>query len=559
VFAALASAAGTWTTAGTCRAYAKVLCRFLRFAAEHTPPVTRVAEITAGVWREWRLSVGGGPFGDVGLVRRLLREAALPQDTRAVVQARSRRPPQGQVASYTFEEFRLIRDAARRAVTAAETRIAEGARLVADWRAGRLGPNSEAGRWGRLLDQISSTGEFPLVVHGLGPDEVWRATGGLARTSTETLQRLYPSYQEVAAAAVLLICHEGWNTSTLAEMDVPDQHPNADSDGHGDGHDDGDGDGDGPVVQRVATVKRRRPRHRRHASNNLVDVGPGSAGRAMRQVLAITAPARATLTALGTPTGRLLVARRHARYERLPRFSHGDAALLEDAIARWSRHAGLATTAGDEVRVSPRRLRRTVQVFYGGPRHNTRSTHENVYLLRDAQVRAESTDVVAQGLSDAVDHAVAGVRMRLIRDGDGQRNVDPDVLAARAGIPVATARQVTAGQVDTATGACVDFAHSPFTPSGPCAVSFLFCFACPNALATDRHLPRIVYLHEAMTGLRSALDPAVWRIDWAGHHARVADLLDTHTSPAERPVLRGRASDTDRRLVDAMLARRLDG
>lgn len=110
---------------------------------------------------------------------------------------------------------------------------------------------------------------------------------------------------------------------------------------------------------------------------------------------------------MGTPTGRLLVARRHARYEHLPRFSHGDPALLEDAIARWSKHAGPTTAAGAGVRVSPRRLRRTVQVFYGGPRHNTRSTHENVYLLRDAQMRAESADVVAQGLSDAADHAEA--------------------------------------------------------------------------------------------------------------------------------------------------------
>jgi hypothetical protein len=253
VFAALASAAGTWTTAGTCRAYAKVLRRFLRFAADHTPPVTRAAEITSGVWRAWQLSVGGGPFGDVGLVRRLLREVALPAATRAVVEARSRKPPQGQVASYTFEEFRLIRDAARRAVTAAETRIGEGARLVEDWRAGRLDPDSVQGRWGRLLDQISLTGEFPFVVHSLGPDAVHTATGGLVRTSTEALRRLYPSYQEVAAAAVLLICHEGWNTATLAEMDVPDQHPNADADS--------DESGDGPVVQRVATVKRRRPRH----------------------------------------------------------------------------------------------------------------------------------------------------------------------------------------------------------------------------------------------------------------------------------------------------------
>jgi hypothetical protein len=129
----------------------------------------------------------------------------------------------------------------------------------------------------------------------------------------------------------------------------------------------------------------------------------------------------------------------------------------------------------------------------------------------------------------------------------------------RPGSPLSTAARVAAGLLDTAVGACTDFEHSPFTPSGPCAVSFLLCFACPNALATDRHLPRIVYLHDAMTGLRSAVDPAVWLSDWAGHYSRVTDLLHSHTSSAERPALRGRVSPTDRDLVDAMLARRLDG
>ena len=80
-------------------------------------------------------------------------------------------------------------------------------------------------------------------------------------------------------------------------------------------------------------------------------------------------------------------------------------------------------------------------------------------------------------------------------------------------------------------------------------MSFLLCFACPNALATDRHLPRIVYLHDVLTGLRSTVDPAVWQVDWAAHHARITDLLNTHTSPAERSVLCGRVSDTDRALV----------
>jgi hypothetical protein len=208
--------------------------------------------------------------------------------------------------------------------------------------------------------------------------------------------------------------------------------------------------------------------------------------------------------------------------------------------------------------VSAQRLRRTVQVLFGGPRHNTTATHENVYLMRDPRVQAESGDVVAQGLRNAADHAATHVAMRLVRDAGGHDPKSATVLAAQANIPANLAEQVHAGALDTPTGACLDFEHSPFTPAGPCAVSFLLCFACPNALATDRHLPRIVHLHEAMTALRSTVDQAVWNADWAEHHQRVSDLLNTHTSPAERQALRGQATDIDRDLINAMLTRRLD-
>src|SRR5262249_3570370 len=58
------------------------------------------------------------------------------------------------------------------------------------------------------------------------------------------------------------------------------------------------------------------------------------------------------------------------------------------------------------------------------------------------------------------------------------------------------------------------------------------CFACGNAVAVPRHLPRIIYLHEAMTALRSALSPAAWSLDWAQHHARVqAGILGVDQYP----------------------------
>src|SRR6266496_1123343 len=118
--------------------------------------------------------------------------------------------------------------------------------------------------------------------------------------------------------------------------------------------------------------------------------------------------------------------------------------------------------------------------------------------------------------------------MRVVPQAAGASAHDADQVARQAGIMAGTAVQVVEGRLDTAVAACTDFEHSPFTPAGPCAVSFLMCFACPNALATGRHLPRIIY------------------------------LIATHTTKAERAGLRAQLTDGDRELIDSMLDRRLD-
>jgi hypothetical protein len=284
-------------------------------------------------------------------------------------------------------------------------------------------------------------------------------------------------------------------------------------------------------------------------------VGEGSPGRAIQQVLALTAQARATLDQRGTPSTSLLLGRRAKALEGGSVFADG--ATAELAIRAWSAGAGLVGDDGP-LRVGARRLRRTVQVLYSGPRNNTVRTHKDIYLLRDEQVRAEAIDVVAAGLAEAVEHAETRVRMRTVPQATGSTAQDAERVAHQAGLAHDTAAQVVAGELDTAVVACTDFDHSPFTPSGPCAVSFLLCFACPNAVATGRHLPRIVYLHEALQGLRSAMDAATWVADWAEHHGRVADLVRTHTTETGRAALRAQLTEGDQDLIDRMLDRRLD-
>src|SRR5680860_1888861 len=120
--------------------------------------------------------------------------------------------------SYSLGEFAAIRAAAGRTVRCAVRRIEANTRLLQRWRAGEIASESADWWWGWLLDHIAGGGELPRgtvsttgtryfsrpVRRLLGPD------GG-----ADALARLYPSYEEMGAAAVLLICHEGWNLSVL--------------------------------------------------------------------------------------------------------------------------------------------------------------------------------------------------------------------------------------------------------------------------------------------------------------------------------------------------------
>lgn len=502
-----------------------------------------VSQISPAVWNTWTL-----PKPRRRQLRVVLLEiATLPALTRARMQTqRTRATPKTSQASYSLREFTDIRSAATRTVRCAIRRIEDNTSLLRRWRAGEATEDSPGWWWGWLLDHISRTGELPrntvsTTGHRYFSKPVRRLLG--PGGGAAALARLYPTYEEMGAAAVLLICHEAWNLSVLQAMRLPGQWPNADADAAE------------PAIHRVDTDKPRRGPRARHGSNNLLDVGEGSAGRALRQVVALTAQARATLEHRGTPSESLLLGRRAKALEGGDVFADGAAA--EHAIKAWSDSAALTGDDGP-VRVRARMLRRTVQVLYGGPRNNTVRTHEDVYLLRDEQVRDESGQVIADGLADAVEHAQARVRMRLVPQATGTSSHDVEQVAKQIGLTADAATQVVAGQWDTAVAACADFEHSPFTASGPCAVSFLLCFACPNAVATGRHLPRILYLHQALQALRAAVDAATWAADWAAHHARVTELVTTHTTPAERAGLRAQLADRDRELIDRMLDRRLD-
>jgi hypothetical protein len=543
-FARLCSSTGTWNRHATCDKHGKLLKRFLAFLGELDAPPARIAEITPGMWSQWLMSGQSWGHGGRSMLRRVLVETgALPAATRQAVDTRMRAPKHSRtVEAYTLAEFKLIRATARRTTAQIEKRIAAGTALLRRYRVGEFEPGSEQSRLGALLEQIMSSGNVDRYADGQLREHVKDVCRSVVGGYRGVMKMLFPSGTEIGALATLLICEEGWNLSVLETMDVPDFEPDG---------------GIGEVrIHRVSTLKHRRPTGRKHASNNLVDLGDGSAGRALAQVVAVTDEARACLDGLGEPTRRLLVGHRVKRNgpDRQPWLI----GAAKHTVDIWGETLDLESPHGGALKVSAQRLRRTHQALFGGPRQNTQRTHEDVYLLRNAVVRAESADVIAAGLHGAVDHASASVRMRLLRASPDPDEQEIAALAEQSGMPVDRVRELVRGDLDTATGACRDFQHSPFTPAGPCSVSFLLCFACDNALATSRHLPRLIYLHDCLTALRSAAGAAAWAADWAAHYSRISDLLSTHATDTERTALRGRLTDRDRELIDQLLARRFD-
>ncbi|MEV0182901.1 hypothetical protein AB0I54_26900 [Streptomyces sp. NPDC050625] len=533
-----------WTSEATYQNASKVLRKFLRDAAAAEPPITAVDQINVFWWKSWSQDFAvRRSFGSV-----LQASPQLPVETRSYMATPRRKPAAekktGIKHAHSKADLKTVRDAAAATVRSARLRIEKNVALMERWRNGALLEGSSEWAWGQMLDHISRTGDVPRYAgkHRALAKETRRLMSDEGVGSI--LARLFPTVREIAAASVLLIVHEGWNLSVLRKMQVP-SFPNA------------DGDSDSPAVHRLATDKARRGKKRRHSSNNLVDVGEDSSGWAMKQVLDLTRQARLTLERLGRPSPMLLLARRGTGGpENLGSMRDGNA--LGQAITDWA-HDQRASGVRLPPRVSAQPLRHSAQIHHGRARNNTQATQDSDYLLKDETVRENSRDVVESGLAKAVEHARERVKMRLVARATGDTEYDAEQVAKAAGIDRETAMNIVKGRLKTPVASCTDYENPDFGPAGkPCGVSFLLCFACRNAVATTRDLPRIVYLHHVIEGLRSTLTAAAWTTDWQGHYARVSDFLNTHTSQDSRAELVSTLAQADRDLIDRMLDRRLD-
>ena len=520
---------GTWRAWDTCYTGYQSVRMFLRALAAAEQPPTTAAQISPSVWNSWRLSLpatAGTRHHLVSLRSLLTQVRGLPPETLEVVDRRLAPAPAPRDIAYTLQEYVRIRSAAAAVFNSAVLRIRVNREHLRRWQAGEYGAASTDWLIGEALDCLARTGDVPLLAaQATGGRRLSRrhvtALGGGA--PEKTWGRLFLSRSEVFAAAVLLVASESWNKSVLHLMRIPEQHAPAAA--------------DSVDVYTVHIDKPRRPVRLRHTSANLLDSGPGSPGRLLSRVVEATEPARATLAMLARPSDRLLVYRTACPSRRGQEFAFGIAKNVK---------------VGTES-VSLRRLRRTVQVLVRKePAQNTQETHDTVYVLGDPAGRDDAPETIARGLTDAVDHARLVGAMRIVLGADAEALVElsdnPELAEA-----------IQRGDLDTATAACTDFTHSPHNEPGlPCTASFLLCLACPNAVATRRHLPRLVYLHDGLAELHAVLDTTVWDRQWQQHFQRISALLDTHTTATERSEVRARITDSDRMTIDRLLRRTLD-
>lgn len=499
--ARLGNDGGSWQSMNTVRSGTASITRFLRWLDAQDDPPTSLDDLQRHQWNAWVLEhparLGSMHQNLVTTVRVVLRASTkTTPKLRAALNRRTGKAPQSEaVVSYTAEELAAIRRAALRAVQEAEVRIASTLALL---RSPAAGPEEDAAV--RRLFQLKQPTLVDFKTLG-----AWDRAHGRAQPQ-KLNHMLFLTPHEAWACAVLLMCENGWNLSVIRRMTAPD-----DQAGRGDDFD----------IYTLDLVKPRRGRQA-HMSNNLVDDGPNSPGRTIQRILNATQPARLILARQGLPADRLILWRAPA-HRRL------DMPILGGTPGINTLHKSAWVKALPHV--SPQLLRRAYQArVKRAPTQNSRRVHEDVYLATDAQTREEAAEIIADGLNDALVTAHNHFSLRMLPPEDAPGSSQ-----------------------DTPVAACEDVHHHPLTGQ-ICRESFLACLGCTNAVATPRHVPRLMYLLVSIDALVQVLPDAVWRTRWAERRAQLASLLSAHTSSAEREDALRNVTETEKLNVQRLLA-----
>jgi len=527
---------GRWRSGASMTRGYKIALTFLRSLDRLRIDVTSLEEFGPEDWWTWRADraeTNRWP-GQINIMRVLLRESPkIPPLTRRALNQRTHKPRQRLYGSYSVSEFERLRRRSKELVLATERRIATNTAVLDAYLDDRAnaGPEVKIGKQfytrGELLHRLVSSGRltFGPKSRALLPQvSQLLATGDLHPTYA-----LFPTRCEILAVMVLLVCDQGYNISTMESLTVPELASGASSAGN---------------AVLVEHLDKPRRGNRRFFTNSFT----GKSARVLQQAVTITAPARECLSTLGHPTDRLLISGTSIGVTDHPTRSFVVKEFTQGGSVRtWDELAGLKADDGSRLHLHFNRLRLSEQVINRKSSQNSDAVSQDVYRRPDALTAHLVEDVILQGQAEAVSHAASTLKMRFVSDAG---------LAA-PDLGRSTRADLDGGLLDTATGACLDFNHSPFADDGPCTASFLMCLACPNAIATPAHLPRLVTLRDALTNLAS-IDPERWSQLYSAHFDRLNQLLSSSLTEAEVAFARRAATDADRAVIERLLSRELD-
>jgi hypothetical protein len=501
---------GRWRSVETVTQGSTVARRFLRWLEQEGLQPQSAADIDVAIWNAWVLRRGGEVTASGANGIRFLRTVlgCAPGRSESLVQAMGRRGrtvPAPLQDSYREDEHRRIRRHARKTMHTAARRISANYELLLRRQTGTVLRPDELAKADALLELLQ-TGE----VSTLSAYKAANAYNRKTRMPSLRLlrQTLFLTPHEGWAAAVLLAAEAGWNRSVIERLTQPDNSVGA---------------GDGVTVYSVILNKPRRG-HRQHSTTTVL--ANSDVGRALTWIINATEPARAALSHAGYPTDRLLIADRWSHYSSpQTRFQIGIPNLVE-APNSWPAELHP---------VSLTKLRRTSQVLFDQtPTQNSRRTHQDVYLRNDKATHVAVQDVIETGLNNALAQAEAVVKMKMLAEEQ-------------------VSDEIRSGKADTVIAACRDYGHNPATGT-TCVESFLACLGCSNAIATPRHLTRLVVVHDALEELGGVINSDEWRERWEVHFVRLCTLLERHTTAAERQIARLAVTDADRAITNRLLS-----
>lgn len=536
-----------WQTLSTANTVASAVRSMALFLNTNFPEVTTLEDLGAEVWWTWRSSKGATRWpGQVNTMRALLSESPkLPESTRRAMRAKTTKPrkrlPKND--AYSSAEFTSIRTAASHRVNRALRRIEINSAALRSYANGTEIPDSpvirsEGVAWtrGSLLHYLSQVGMLPSEY--LAARVKLKGIFDL-RGVSNAAQALFPSICEIYCLMVLLACERGFNLSVMDNLAVTSFESS-----------------DQITESPVYTVSIDKPR--RGAKRHSDEILAGAAGKLWVRAVKLTQPCRDTLRARETPTDKLLIAHRHKDLKTLGPFrtdwSHVSHAQVSSASI--TKHG-----EGQPIRVSFQRLRLTEQILSQHARQNSESVSEDTYRRPDPTTVEAASETVEEAQRDAINHAVATMQVRAMNAADvAAAQHDPAAAAARFGVAETTLKLLLAGNLDTPTGACVDFFNSPFStnPGDPCPASFFACFACGNSVITPRHLPRLVALLDALDTIATVVTPSRWETDYAPHHARLRSVITTNATKPEIQKARRTIEPAEREMISRLLKRSLD-